>query len=290
MLNTVTLSKQSNTRGLAMLLGGFDGLHVGHRLLVARAQESGLPIGVMTIVGGKDQALFTLREREEIFKNEGIDCVFELPFEEIKSLSPRQFLTLLEKEFSPRLFLCGDDFRFGYQAQGTPETLKTNTHVCVEVVELLKIRGEKISSSVIKQLLGAGDIEQANLFLGEDFFLTGEVKRDRQVGKTLGFPTANIVYPNEKFPIKKGVYQTWTEIDGKLYHGVTNFGARPTFDNDEVVTETHLIGFDGDLYGKRLTVHFTRYLRDIQKFDTIEDLKAQLAQDIMGVKNEYTED
>ena len=154
------------------------------------------------------------------------------------------------------------------------------------MIKLLKIAGEKISSSAIKAMLADGDIERANLFLGEDFFLKGEVVQDRQIGKTLGFPTANICYPKEKFPIKYGVYQSWAEIDGKLYHGVTNFGARPTFDNETVMTETHFIGFDGDLYGKTLTVHFTRYLRDVQKFESVDALKAQLLRDVEQVKNE----
>jgi riboflavin kinase/FMN adenylyltransferase len=193
---------------------------------------------------------------------------------------------MIEREFSPKIFLCGDDFRFGFQAQGTPEILKASTQVCVEVVKLLKINEEKISSSAIKSLLKNGDIEQANLFLGEDFFLKGEVVKDRQVGRTLGFPTANIIYPKDKFPIKQGVYQTWSEIDGKLYHGVTNFGSRPTFHNDDVVAETHFIGFDGDLYGKTLTVHFTRHLRDVQKFDNIAQLKIQLAKDIQMVQKD----
>lgn len=270
-----------------MLLGGFDGLHIGHRLLVARAKESNLPVGIMTIVGGKDRALFTFEEREEIFKNEGIDFVFELPFEEIKTLSPAQFLSILEENFSPKLFLCGDDFKFGFGASGNIETLKSSTQVCVEVVNLLKINGEKISSSSIKHALKSGEIEKANLLLGEDFFLKGEVVKDRGVGKTLSFPTANIAYPKEKFPLKQGVYASWAEIDGKLYHGVTNYGARPTFDNQTVTTETHFIGFDGDLYGKTITVYFTRYLRDIQKFDSVEDLKNQLMQDIRSVQNDH---
>ena len=269
-----------------MLLGGFDGLHIGHRLLVARAKESKLPVGIMTIVGGKDRALFTFEEREEIFKNEGIDFVFELPFEEIKTLSPSQFLSLLEENFAPNVFLCGDDFKFGFGASGNIETLKSSTHVCVEVVNLLKINGEKISSSSIKCALEQGDIEKANLLLGEDFFLCGEVVKDRQIGKTLSFPTANIAYPKEKFPLKQGVYHTWAEIDGSLYHGVTNYGARPTFDNTVVTTETHFIGFDGDLYGKKITIHFTRFLRDIQKFDSVETLKKQLIQDIRSVQND----
>lgn len=283
MLNVISLNGQSNTSGAVMLLGGFDGLHIGHRALVSRAKEMGTPVGIMTIVGCKDQPLFTFQEREEIFHLAGVDFVFELPFDEIKNLSPKEFINLLEKEFLPAGYVCGDDFRFGFKAQGTPNLLKEYTRVRVEIVKLLKLNGEKISSTAIKTLLKNGEIEKANALLGEEFFLISKVKKDRQIGKTLGFPTANMLYPTDKFPLKEGVYQTWAEIDGKTYKGITNFGARPTFDNHDVCVETHFVGFDGDLYGKKIKLHFTRRMRDIQKFENVEQLKTQLEQDLQEI-------
>ncbi len=267
-----------------MLLGGFDGLHVGHRRLLARAKESGLPVGVMTIAGGKEGNLFTFTERESIFRACGADFVFELPFAEIKHLTPTQFVALLQRECNPKLFVCGEDFRFGAGAIGTPESLKGGGQVRVEVLSLVKMEGEKISSRKIKELLSQGRVEEANALLGEAFFLTGEVKKDRQIGRTINFPTANIDYPKEKFPLKEGVYQTETTVDGKRYKGITNYGARPTFSDATVTTETHLDGFSGDLYGKALTVKFVRYLRDIRKFDGVEGLKEQLQKDIGRVR------
>lgn len=283
MLKTVRLTDK-NIHGSAMLLGGFDGLHLGHRLLLTRAKQSGLPIGIMTIVGGKSQSVFTFFEREEIFANLGVDFVFELPFSDIKELSPNEFLKLLEREFAPRLYICGDDFRFGKNAQGDSETLKRSTQVRVEVEKLLIRDGEKISTRTIKKLLGLGEVEKANALLSENFFLIGEVYKDRGVGKTLNFPTANILYPKDKYPIKNGVYETRTVIEGKAYKGITNFGARPTFDDDTVVTETYLDGFEGNLYGKKLKIEFTRFLREIVKFDSAERLKNQLCEDIRRVK------
>ena len=283
MLKTVRLTN-TNINGSAMLLGGFDGLHLGHRLLLTRAKQSGLPVGIMTIVGGKSESLFTFLEREEIFRNLGVDFVFELPFSDIKELTPNAFLTLLEREFAPKLYVCGDDFRFGKNAQGDSKTLKQSTQIRVEVEKLLSIDGEKISTSTIKKLLGAGEVEKANALLSENFFLLGEVFKDRGVGKTLNFPTANILYPKDKFPIKKGVYETRTVIDGKAYKGITNFGARPTFDDTTVLTETYLDGFAGDLYGKTLKVGFIRFLREIVKFDSADALKKQLSEDIRRVR------
>ncbi len=268
-----------------MLLGGFDGLHLGHRQLLARAKESGLPVGVTTIFGGKDGAIFTQKERELVFLNVGVDFLFELSFAEIKDKSPSEFLSLLEKKFAPKLYVCGEDFRFGAGAQGTPTAIKERGQVRVEVLKLLQIEGEKISSRTVKGLLAEGKVERANFLLGERFFLLGEVQKDRQVGRTLGFPTANIAYPSEKFPLKKGVYETRTVVDGKAYRGVTNYGARPTFGDERVWTETHLDGYAGDLYGRTLKVEFVRYLRGITKFDGADELKAQLKYDVERVRN-----
>ncbi len=263
-----------------MLLGGFDGLHVGHRQLLLRAQKSGLSVGAMTIVGGKDGALFTEKERENIFRRAGVDFVFELPFSEIRDISPESFLDILQTEFSPKLVVCGTDFRFGAGAKGDPQTIKERGQVCVEALSLVEMNGEKISSRTVKTFLKEGKVEEAEEMLGERFFLIGEVKKDRQVGRTIGFPTANIAYPTEKFPLKKGVYETRARVDGREYKGITNFGARPTFGDESVWTETYLDGFDGDLYGKEIKVEFVRFLRDIVKFDGAENLKKQLEEDI----------
>lgn len=270
-----------------MLLGGFDGLHIGHRALLSHAKKSGLPVGAMTIVGGKTQGcLFDFSEREEIFRSLGLDFVFELPFQEIKNLSPKEFLALLEKEFSPKQFVCGEDFRFGAGAVGTPGNMKEWTQVRVESLPLVEFDGRKVSASLIKEYLSAGEIEKANALLGSPFFLRGEVIKDRGVGKTLGFPTANIVYPKHKHAVRFGVYETVCVVDGKPYKGVTNYGARPTFDNERVLTETYLDGFDGDLYGKTLRVQFLRFLREVQKFESVDALKAQLREDVRRIRED----
>ncbi len=285
MFKTVWLRKKLHIKrtGCAMLLGGFDGLHVGHRQLLARAKESGLPVGVMTIFDGKGYSIFTVREREEIFTNAGVDFLFELSFRNIVNKTPKAFLSLLKRKFSPKLYVCGDDFRFGANAVGTPSTIKERGQVCVDVLPLLKIDGEKVGARTIVKYLTAGDISKVNELLGERFFLLGEVVKDRGVGKTIGFPTANIAYPQEKFPIKKGVYETLATIDGKTYKGITNFGARPTFADASECTETHFIGFNGDLYGKEIKIEFVRFMRDIAKFDSVEKLQEQLQKDLTEV-------
>ena len=167
---------------------------------------------------------------------------------------------------------------------GTPALLKQTARIPVEVRPLLTMDGEKVSARAIKRLLATGETARANERLGDEFFLIGKVEKDRQIGRTIGFPTANIVYPNGKFPLKTGVYESFVEVDGKGYKGITNYGARPTFDNDRVLTETYLDGFDGDLYGKLLKVEFVHYLREITRFDSAESLKNQLTKDIERVR------
>ena len=286
MLKTVWLTDNKDlSQGCAMLLGGFDGLHVGHRQLLSRAKESGLPVGVMTIFGGKGtKSLFTFPERERIFKESGADFVFELPFSEIKSLSVTDFLCLLQGEFLPKLFVCGEDFRFGFGAKGAPKDIVEWGQVRVDVLSLVEMDGEKVSSGTVKKHLQEGDIEKVNALLGHAYFALGEVVKDRGVGKTLGFPTANIIYAEDKFPIKEGVYETRACIDGRTYKGITNFGARPTFDNEIKRLETYLDGFEGDLYGREIKVEFVRFLREIQKFDGADALKQQLKKDVLTIR------
>ena len=285
MFQTVTFSQQPNMHGGVLLLGGFDGLHVGHRRLLARAKEYGLPVGVMTIVGGKSGGcLFTLAEREKIFQSAGVDFTFELPFEEIREMSPVQFIEALELQFAPVAFVCGEDFRFGKSALGTPRTLKMLAKASADVLPLMEVGGEKVSSSTVKRLLGAGELTAASELLGEPFFLQGEVVSGRKVGRTIGFPTANMLYPKEKFAVPLGVYETSVSVEKNDYKGITNFGAKPTFSDGQVCVETYIDGFSGDLYGREITIRFLRKIRDVKKFESIDALKKQLQADLNRIR------
>lgn len=271
---------KKETRGCALLLGGFDGLHKGHERLLSAAKQSGLPVAAICISGGKGAPLFTNDERIAVFSENGIDAVYPLEYDKIKDVSAQDFARNVKEEIAPARCFCGEDFRFGAGGKADGRDFEAFSRVPVQIVPILKDeKGDKIGAEQIKSLLAAGEMQAANAFLCGGFFLTGEVIKDRGVGRRIGFPTANIVYPEGKFVIKHGVYETAATIAGKEYKGITNFGARPTFLNDAVITETHFLNFSGDLYGRALTVRFIRFLREIRAFENAEELTGQLEYD-----------
>lgn len=266
----------------ALLLGGFDGLHAGHMSLVAAAKSTGLPVGATALCGNKAGGnLFTFAEREYIFEKAGLLFVLEEEFtEEFKRTSAEEYLNSLFSVIRAKAVFCGEDYRFGKDAAGTVELLRKLAPCPVTVLPLFLTGGKKISISDIKRLLQEGDAEDANGLLAYDYFVQGEVERGRQVGRTLGFPTLNLSYPQEKFPIADGVYGGYTETPAGRFSSIINFGSRPTFDVTEKKVEAYLKGFHGDLYGRIVRIYPEFYIRPIVKFSSEEELKIQLKKDI----------
>lgn len=264
----------------ALLLGGFDGLHAGHASLLAAARETGMPIAITSIGGVKKGGdLFTREERRTLFREAGVSCVLEFSFtEEFQTTSAEEFLSRLLERVNAKAIFCGEDFRFGKGAAGTPALLKELATCPVTVLPILRINGEKAAVSRVKELLAEGRIEEANALC--PFFLQGIVEHGRQVGRTYGFPTLNISYPQEKFAMKEGVYCGKVKTPIGEFSSIINFGARPTFGVTERKLEAYLKGFSGDLYGAEVRVEPQRYLRDIRTFSSREELKEQLKEDL----------
>lgn len=267
-----------------LVLGGFDGLHTGHKTLLAEAKKFSRPVALTSIDFG-GETLFLKKERAYIFEKNGVDFLIEIPFNEVKDLSAEAFLSAL----SPLSFsavVCGEDFRFGKGRSAGGKEIESITGKPVLILPFQKSNGEKISTRSIARLVQSGEIEKANAFLGDRYFLIGTVQKDRGIGKTLGFPTANLFPEKGKILPKTGVYETrvFMEREKTEYKAITNVGARPTFENDVFSVETHLLGFSGDLCGKEIRVEFVRFLRENQKFPDVEKLKAQLKEDERRVK------
>lgn len=290
-----------NKQRVVLALGYFDCIHIGHRKVIERAKALANQLNAKTVVftfdgnlrkalkGENQKCVYLLSERKQILKEMGIDQIFLAPTTaEFLSLSKREFLDTLNKEYTILGYCSGNDYRFGAKGQGDVEYLskyaKENNQF-LEVIETFLFEGQKVSTTLIKEYLTAGDIEKANALLGREYSVNGRVIKDRGLGKKLGFPTANIKVGQEKHPLKNGVYSGKVYVDGKKYRAVINFGARPTFSLKEVLLEAHLIDFNGDLYDRELTVYLDRFLREVKTFNNVNDLKDQIAKDVEKVRN-----
>ncbi len=258
----------------AIALGMFDSVHKGHIAVLQAAANSGyksLAVTFDKLPQKSDRSLLSLDERREKLLSAGVNEVLILEFSKVKDLSPEEFLKLLADRKDIKKICCGFNFRFGKNAVGDTAFLKEYCRKNgIEYFEAEEVRteGKTLSTSYIKELLKEGEIEKANRLLGEPFSFTARVTQGDKRGKTLGFPTANQVYPTDKAELRFGVYHTRVDIDGSSFDGVTNIGVRPTYTTDFVGAETYIIGFEGDCYNKDIKLSFIEYLREEKRFDS----------------------
>jgi riboflavin kinase/FMN adenylyltransferase len=282
----------------AVALGNFDGVHRGHQQVLQPVLESSTGIGtVLTfdphprqVLSGKAHtALTPLPERLEILAVLGIKQVVLIPFtREFAALSPEDFIRIvLERGLAACQVSVGWDFCFGQQRAGTSQTLADwgkTVGVDVQLIPPIEWQGQRISSSRLRQLLAAGEIDEANLLMGRPYCLQGEVVVGDRRGRQLGFPTANLAIPDLKVLPRDGVYSglaRWLDGSGpdQRHPAVLNIGLRPTFAGLTRTVEVHLLDWSGDLYGVSLKVDLERFLRPEQKFASIEALRQQLERD-----------
>lgn len=284
-------STEKQKEDIALAIGFFDGLHLGHRMLIEEVKKTdGCIPCVLTFTKDfkanlkheKQELLLTKEEEREMLSSLGIEKEFILPFnEETKNTGKEEFLDFL-KRLNPRLIVVGKDFTFAKVASGKATDLLSlkQEGIDVKLLSLLLEGNEKISSTMIKALLKEGKIQESDKLLGYDFYLEGIVTHGYENGRKIHFPTANMAYPEYKVRLKEGVYETTTEIDGKNYRSMTNIGNHPTIDAlGKDIIETHVINHDEDLYGKEIKVSFKRYLRPQRKFASLDELSRQLLAD-----------
>lgn len=288
--------KKSAALPSALVIGNFDGLHLGHqaiiRQLVSRAKAENLIPSVMTfhphpratLHKAPFYRLSTFTEKLLLLKQWGIVQVFCLRFNEnFANLSAEDFISqYLVAHCQVRTLLVGEDFRFGYQRQGhfgLLEKAGTQYNFTVEAVNLQEIAGQKISSSRIREALLKGQLQEVKALLGRHYSFHAKVIRGAAQGRLLGFPTANLKMPRLKVPLK-GVFICDVKVENKNYQAVTNVGTRPTVEGKNTLTEVHLLDFKGDLYGKRLEVTFLEKMRNEMKFASLDALKEQIAKDV----------
>lgn len=284
-------------------LGYFDGVHIGHAAVIEaakkRANELGTELAVFTFYfegerlpskGGLD--IFAAAERLNRLSRLGVDTVYMLPFSEIRSLTGERFVKkLLCETMRAKAVFTGPDFTFGCGGDCDAAELARlcglsgiEATVCGEVT----MDGLKVSSTAIKDLLLAGEIEKANRMLGFDYGFSLPVVEGDKRGRELGYATANQVLPAGVIAPKSGVYASKILIDKEVYNAITNIGHRPTFYADAAgLIETHIFYFDGDLYGQYLTLSLSRFLREEKKFDSAAQLSKQIEEDCAAAQAEH---
>ena len=272
-------------------LGFFDGVHLGHQALLSAcrrmAEETGTLPGVVTfgnhpdaLVLGKEPALInTWQDRMRLFEFYGIQSVEILPFDKKMMTMPwQEFFEKLRKMGAAGI-VCGNDFCFGYRGEGTPRKLEEacrQAGIPCQIVPEQTVHGKRISSTYIRQLLEEGNMEEAVAFLGHPHLLTGEVIHGKQLGRTIGIPTANLELSSDLAVPRFGVYACRALVLGKWYPAVTNVGTRPTVEGKGITVEPWILDYDGDLYGRQITLEFYAFLRPEKKFPDLQALQQEI--------------
>lgn len=293
------LPLEEKTPPSVLALGTFDGVHRGHLSVIkeavalAKAEElvsvvytfSNHPLSVF---GKAPALLMDTEEKVQAFAQTGCDTLVLRPFDAVfASLSAEEFLSSLCTCFSPRHIVVGENFTFGKDRKGSTDFLLHNQKTFgfkVHVRPLLKEKGENISSSAIRKLLKDGKLCLANALLGYRYTLRGEIIHGQALGRRMGFPTINVKVSPQKLLPCFGVYAAFACIGGKTYPCVLNIGNRPTVNGQTVTVEAFLLRFSGEIYGERAALSLCAFLRPERRFENLEALSGQIAQDVQNAK------
>ncbi|HJA49816.1 MAG TPA: bifunctional riboflavin kinase/FAD synthetase [Candidatus Fusicatenibacter intestinipullorum] len=286
-------------------LGTFDGLHLGHTDVINTAKDyaerSGLKLAVFTFSNHPlalirpdlvPVRIISAEEKIKLLESFGVDYLINIPFtEDFAALSPDEFLDRLDC-FNYRCLVVGENFTYGFLGSGKTETLERSGRkngFDVIVRPLVKMNGNVVSSTGIRNLIQAGHIEYANRMLGRAYSITGKIVHGEQRGRKLGFPTANIELLHGEMAVPApGVYAVTASIEGSIYEGMGNIGNNPTFnDVEHARLEVNLFNCSGDLYGKTMSVQFHKYIRAEKKFSGVEELCRQIEEDKKAIKTYF---
>lgn len=283
------LSGYNSDVSTSVALGEFDAVHIGHmKVIDATANRDGLRRAVLTfkrgtLHKGDDRSLLLEEDRAALLESMGVELLCEPDFAALKELSPEAFVKdVLLSGLRARRVICGENYRFGAGAQGDSALLK---RLCEQggaeciVIPIQKIDGNTVSSTAIRKMLDNGEPDVAEAMLGRPFSYCLEVVSGQQLGRKLGAPTINQLFPDYFLIPKFGVYASMTTVDDRVYPSVTNIGIRPTVGSNCPLSETWIDGFSGDIYGRSIKVELLRYLRGEKRFDSLDKLKEQIASD-----------
>ena len=294
--------------GCVLSIGNFDGLHLGHRAVIKKLAERGetlgLPVVIMTfepqpleyfLGDNAPSRLMCLREKVIEFTKLPVDNLLMVRFNRyFANCDAEQFIDdILINKLNVKHLVIGDDFHFGKARRGNFAMLKEKGKLygfSVEDTGSCQVAGLRISSTLIRDALGAGDLIQAEKLLGHCYSVCGRVAHGEKLGRTIGYPTANIKMFRKNTPVNGVFAVTMTGIDGLELEGVANVGTRPTVDGgSKVVLETYLFDFDKEIYGRYVEVRFKQKIRDEIRFQSLEQLKAQIEKDVAEAKNIFVQ-
>ena len=295
-------------RGVVIALGTFDGVHLGHQVVIRRAVEEGrkrgLRVGVVTFdphpqavlrPGSELKLLTTLEVREEILLACGVDEVHVMRFDEnLSKKTPEEFVReVLVGKFKAAVVVVGENFRFGHKASGNIEDLRRHMRETggeAYAVPIYACLGESINSTKIRALVAGGEVREAARLLGRPYSLRGKVVVGDKRGRVIGFPTANVLLDACSLVPGRGVYVGHVWAEAERYGACTNVGVAPTFDQRDSRVEAHLLDYQGDLYGRVVEVTFIERLRPEKRFFGADELKEQIARDIVEARKILRED
>ena len=273
-------------------IGKFDGIHLGHQALIREAvaaagdhrKDGETMLVVVFAINTSATGLLTDRERRHILGEMGVDILVECPLtpDFIRTEAETFIEETLVRDLHVRSVVTGKDFRFGYERRGDGALLSAcgeKYGFSYRIVPDIYVDGEKVSSSRIRESVQTGDMELAEKLLGYPYFVTGEIIHGRQVGRTIGVPTANLITDRSKLLPPNGVYYTKSDVSGKQYFGITNIGTKPTVDGHFIGVETWFFDCDEDLYGEDLHVELMHFARPERKFGSLEELRDQIRKD-----------
>lgn len=291
-LDEIKLSEPS-----AVAIGKFDGIHLGHRQLLGEIiskKQAGMKAVVFTFNPSpsvlfskiKEKELTSAKEKRQLFENLGVDILVEFPLTyETAATSKETFVeSILVNSLNVKFIAAGTDLSFGKNGEGNSAFLMEESKKYdfeVKIIDKISYKGEVISSTSVRKAIIDGDVKKAHFMLGSPYFVQGIVQKGNQIGRTIGFPTVNIVAEEEKLLPPNGVYKTEVIVDDRIFEAITNVGCKPTVaDSEQIFIESYLYNFTENVYGKKIEVHFLEFMRKEEKFESIEELKKQLQKDM----------
>ncbi|WP_042272868.1 bifunctional riboflavin kinase/FAD synthetase [[Clostridium] dakarense] len=304
MITIKSIKEIVNIKKSVVTIGNFDGLHKGHQVLIKKAVKSAKKRNIESVVFTFEnhpanyfaktpiKNVITNEEKIKRLKDFGVDYVISIPFDEyMTKISALEFVKgILLDKLGAKKIIVGHDFTFAKNKEGDTKVLKELSDKYgfeVEVIMPIKVNDIRVSSTYIRNLVAQGSVCSVKEYLGYNCEIKGNVIKCKQLGRTIGFPTANIEVDKNTLIPKNGIYATKVHIGEKVYYGATNIGYNPTVNGEKLSIETNILDFNDDIYGKDIKVEFLERIRDEKKFSSLDELKKQLKKDTDYIFKKY---